>query len=48
MLVHDFADGLSEGGWYHNERRLRLGNDEPMSWGILSKHPRQLDFRAEP
>jgi len=48
MLVHDFPDGLSERGWYHNERPLRLRDDELMSWGQPSKHPRQLDSRAEP
>jgi predicted amidohydrolase len=48
MLVHDFPDGLSEGGWYHNQRPLRLRDDEPMSWGQPSRHPRQLDCLAEP
>lgn len=48
MLVHDFPDGLSERGWYHNERPLRLRDDEIMSWGQPSQHPRQLDARAEP
>lgn len=48
MLVHDFPDGLSKGGWYHNERPLRLRDDELMSWGQPSQHPRQVDSRAEP
>ena len=48
MLVHDFPDGLSKGGWYHNERPLRLRDDELMTWGQPSQHPRQLDSRAEP
>ncbi len=48
MLVHDFPDGLSERGWYHNERPLRLRDDEIMTWGQPSVHPRQLDSRAEP
>jgi hypothetical protein len=48
MLVHDFPDGLSKGGWYHNERPLRLRDDELMSWGQPSQHPRELDSRAEP
>ena len=47
-LVHDFPDGLSKGGWYHNERPLRLRDDELMSWGQPSQHPRPLDSRAEP
>jgi len=48
MLVHDFPDGLSKGGWYHNERPLRLRDDELMTFGQPSQHPRQLDSRAEP
>lgn len=48
MLVHDFPDGLSKRGWYHNERPLRLRDDEIMSWGQPSRQPRQLDPRAEP
>ena len=48
MLVHDFPDGLSERGWYHNERPLRLRDGELMTWGKPSQHPRQLDPRAEP
>ena len=28
MLVHDFPDGLSEGGWYHNEQPMRARGDE--------------------
>ena len=48
MLVHDFPDGLSKGGWYHNERPLGLRDDELMSWGQPSRHPRQIDSRAEP
>lgn len=48
MLVHDFPDGLSEQGWYHNERPLRLRDDEIMTWGKPSQHPRQLDPRSMP
>jgi deaminated glutathione amidase len=48
MLVHDFPDGLSERGWYHNERPMRLRDDEIMSWGEPSRHPRQVDPCAEP
>ena len=48
MLVHEFPDGLSKGGWYHNKRPLRLRDDELMSWGQPSQHPRQIDSRAEP
>jgi len=48
MLVHDFPDGLSEGGWFHNYRPLQKPDDEIMSWGTPTKHPRQVDGQAEP
>ncbi len=48
MLVHDFPDGLSEHGWYHNEQPMRLRDDEMMTFGQPSGHPRQLDPCAEP
>ncbi|MCC7497427.1 MAG: carbon-nitrogen hydrolase family protein [Bryobacterales bacterium] len=48
MLVHDFPDGLSRNGWYHNEQPMRLRDDELMTWGQPSRHPRQVDPRAEP
>ena len=48
MLVHDFPDGLSEHGWFHNERPMRMRDDEIMSWGQPSGHPRQTDPLAEP
>lgn len=48
MLIHDFPDGLSKGGWYHNFQPMKLRADEIMTWGTPSKHPRQLDGRAEP
>ncbi len=48
MLIHDFPDGLSEGGWFHNEQPLKLRHDEIMSWGTPSQHPRQADGQAEP
>jgi predicted amidohydrolase len=48
MLIHDFPDGLSEGGWFHNERPLKLRDDEIMTWGTPSQHPRQADGQAEP
>lgn len=48
MLIHDFPDGLSPRGWYHNPRPIRLRDDELMSWGQPSRHPRQLDPCAEP
>ncbi len=48
MLIHDFPDGLSEGGWFHNFRPMQKRDDEIMSWGTPSKHPRQADGQAEP
>ena len=48
LLIHEFPDGLSEGGWYHNFQPLKLRDDEIMTWGTPSKHPRQIDGQAEP
>lgn len=48
MLVHDFPDGLSEGGWIHNHIPMKLAKDEVMHFGRPSRHPRQADGRAEP
>lgn len=48
MLVHDFPDTLSEGGWYHNFKPMMKRDDEIMSWGTPSKHPRQRNGQAEP
>ena len=48
MLIHDFPDGLSKGGWFHNHRPMRKRDDEIMSWGTPAKHPRQVDGQADP
>ena len=48
MLIHDFPDGLSEGGWIHNRMPMKLAKDESLHFGEPSKHPRQLDGRSEP
>lgn len=48
MLVHDFPDGLSEGGWIHNYLPMRVAEGEAMFFGTPSQHPRQLDGHAEP
>jgi predicted amidohydrolase len=48
MLVHDFPDGLSAGGWLHNHIPMKVHPDETMHYGEPSQHPRQLDQRAEP
>lgn len=48
LLVHDFPDGLSARGWYHNFQPMKLADGETMTWGIPSRHPRQRDGTAEP
>ena len=48
MLVHDFPDTLSVGGWYHNQKPMKMRDDEIMSWGTPSDHPRQYNGQAEP
>lgn len=48
MLIHDFPDGLSEGGWIHNRMPMKLADDESLTFGKPSNHRRQLDGRAEP
>jgi predicted amidohydrolase len=48
MLVHDFPDTLSEGGWYHNQQPMKIRDDEIMTWGTPSHHPRQTNGQCEP
>jgi len=48
MLVHDFPDTLSAGGWYHNFKPINMPDDEIMTWGTPSDHPRQRDGQSEP
>ena len=48
MLVHDFPDGLSEGGWIHNRIPMKLADGEILHFGTPSGHPRQADGRSEP
>jgi predicted amidohydrolase len=48
ILVHDFPDGLSAGGWLHNYIPTKVHPEETMHYGEPSQHPRQLDPRAEP
>lgn len=48
MLIHEFPDGLSEGGWIHNLMPAKLAVDELFTLGNYSRHPRQLDSCAEP
>lgn len=48
MLIHDFPDGLSEGGWLHNCIPMKLAKNEVLHFGKPTKHPRQTNGRAEP
>jgi deaminated glutathione amidase len=48
MLVHDFPDGLSEGGWIHNHIPMKLARNEVLHFGKPTRHPRQTNGRAEP
>jgi deaminated glutathione amidase len=48
MLIHDFPDGLSAGGWFHNYKPMQKSEDEIMSWGTPINHPRRTDGQAEP
>lgn len=48
MLVHDFPDGLSEGGWLHNFIPMKLAKDEVLTFGEPSGHVRQVDTISEP
>ncbi len=47
MLIHEFPDTLPEGGWYHNRKPMRMRDDEIMTWGTPSDHPRQRDGQSE-
>ena len=48
MLVHDFPDGLSEGGWIHNQIPMKLASDEILHFGVPSDHDRQVNTQSEP
>ena len=48
MLIHEFPDGLSEGGWLHNQIPMQLAKGERLYFGIPSIHPRQLNGQCEP
>lgn len=48
MLIHDFPDGLSEGGWLHNQIPMKLAKDEVLTFGKPSRHARQANGQAEP
>ena len=48
MLTYDFPDTQPQGEYYFNLRPMGLRDDEIMSWGMVSQHPRRLDGRSEP
>ena len=48
MLLHDFPDGLSEGGWLHNHIPMKLAEDEILTFGKPSRHARQTNGQSEP
>lgn len=47
LLTHDFPDGLSKTGWYHNYRPMKKRDDEVMHAGTLVNHPRRLNYQSE-
>ncbi|MDF1516246.1 MAG: carbon-nitrogen hydrolase family protein [Anaerolineae bacterium] len=48
LLVHDFPDTLSDGGWLHNFLPMQVAKDEKMFFGEPTMHPRQDNGQAEP
>ena len=48
MLLHDFPDGLSEGGWLHNHIPMKLAKNEVLTFGKPSRHARQSNGQSEP
>ncbi len=48
MLIHEFPDGLSGGGWLHNHIPMKLAKDEILTFGKPSRHIRQSNGKAEP
>jgi len=48
MLIHDFPDGLSKDGWIHNRMPMKIADNEQLTFGQPSMHPRQLNPQAEP
>ena len=48
MMVHEFPDTLSDKGWYHNFQPMRIRQDEPLTFGAASDHPRQADGTSKP
>jgi predicted amidohydrolase len=48
MLVHDYPDTLSRGGWYHCRQPMEMAENTIMWWGTPSHSPRQSDGQSEP
>ena len=48
MLIHDFPDELSAGGWIHNMMPMKLARGERLHFGTPSSHQRQEDGGSEP
>lgn len=48
MLIHDYPDTLSPGGWYHNFKPMDMAESTIMHWGTPSNSPRQRDGQSEP
>ena len=48
MMIHEFPDTLSDKGWYHNFQPMRIRQDEPLTFGAASDHPRQADGTSKP
>jgi predicted amidohydrolase len=48
ILVHDYPDTLSPGGWWINLKPVDIARDTIMRWGTPSDSPRQRDGQSEP
>ena len=48
MLIHDYPDTLSPGGWYCNQKPMDMAENTIMHWGTPSNSPRQRDAQSEP
>jgi deaminated glutathione amidase len=48
MLIHDYPDTLSLGGWYHNLKPMDMAENTVMYWGTPSNSLRQRDGQSKP
>ena len=48
MLVYDFSEELSEAGWIHNRKPMKLHPKEILHFGTPTHHPRQANGQAKP